>query len=486
MQKERVLEILKGMTRQTALVVGDIILDGFIYGSVERISREAPAPILSQKRHNYMLGGAGNLARNIKSLGGKTILVGVVGDDREGHLIEGLAQESFLDNAQIIRIPNYQTPTKLRYISKAQQMFCVDRDPVSILSAEDESHLVSTVCQNIHKCDIVILSDYGRGSLSRTGIRSIIKRARKLGKLITVDPRGRDYTRYNGANLIKPNLDELATETEKTIVADASVECALRTLKVSLSQVNAILVTRGPDGMSLIDQDDKICHHRSRERQVFDVSGAGDTVLAAVSLAYSSGLGLSECMSIGDLAAGCVISKPGTAIVKAHEILEDASVGTLAPNWRIVSRKEVSKLSSDWKNQGFKVGFTNGCFDMLHAGHLSVLRFAAASCDRLIVGLNSDVSVARLKGKDRPINDEGHRAIILASLEMVDRVVLFHEDTPENLLRAIMPHVMIKGSDYKIEGLPGADIIQREGGEILFAPFIENMSTTNLVDKIKS
>jgi D-beta-D-heptose 7-phosphate kinase/D-beta-D-heptose 1-phosphate adenosyltransferase len=316
--------------------------------------------------------------------------------------------------------------------------------------------------------------------------QAAISLARDAGVPVSVDPRGTDYARYDGASVIKPNADELAAVTGLPVRSDADAIVALGALKDMLPETATLLVTRGAAGMTLLDADRCAHHHRSTPRPVYDVSGAGDTALAALSLAMATDMAMTDAMALADLCAGVAVTKPGTAVVSPHEVVEASAIGEDAPDWRVLTRTRAAALALQWRDQGLRVGFTNGCFDILHPGHLAVLRFAASACDRLIVGLNADDSVRRLKGPQRPVNDEHTRAVMLASLEMVDRVVIFDEDTPEDLIRAIKPHVMIKGADYKADDLPGAAFMRETGGEILLAPLLEGRSTSRIVDKMKS
>ncbi|XBQ15728.1 MAG: D-glycero-beta-D-manno-heptose 1-phosphate adenylyltransferase [Oceanicaulis sp.] len=483
MQRERAARLLAGMAGKRALVVGDLILDSFVYGKVARISREAPAPILSEARRTAMLGGAGNLARNIAALGGEATLISVLGDDAEGAAGGELARQAC--KAKLVTEPGRWTPTKIRYVAQNQQMFCVDRDPQGPIAAETERAVIDAAREAMSGCDVVIVSDYGRGVLTPKVIAGVVAMAREAGLPVTVDPRGAGYERYDGASVIKPNADELSAETGMPVTTDAEAEAALDALLGRLARTDALLVTRGAQGMSLKTRGGEIAHNRSRPRDVFDVSGAGDTALAALSLGLAAGYPMVEAMALADLAAGVAVTKPGTAVVAPEEIVQDAALGEDAPDWRVIGRDSAAELADRWRGQGLKVGFTNGCFDILHPGHLAVLRFAASHCDRLIVGLNSDDSVRRLKGPDRPVNDTQTRAVMLASLEMVDRVVVFEEDTPEALIRKVRPAVMIKGADYKADDLPGASFMKETGGEVLLAPLLEGRSTTGLINKLR-
>ena len=485
MQRERAARLLEMFEGRTALVIGDLIFDSFVYGTVARISREAPAPILSEHRRTAMLGGAGNLARNTASLGGHVRLVSVVGDDAEGEAAQALAKDACGESAWLVRTPGRETPSKTRFVSNNQQMFCVDRNPSAVIDENAEAALLKAYKSALPGADVVMVSDYGRGALTPGLLKALIAEARRAGVPLSVDPRGKDFTRYDGASVIKPNADELAGETGLPVADDAQAEAALHALKAALPDTGAVLVTRGAAGMCLLDRDGSLHHHKSRPREVFDVSGAGDTALAALSLAMAAQVSLPDAMAIADLAAGVAVAKPGTATVHRDEILADLATGSEAPDWRVIEREAAASLTARWSAQGLKVGFTNGCFDILHPGHLAVLRHAASVCDRLVVGLNSDSSVRRLKGPQRPVNDAETRAVMLASLEMVDRVVVFEDDTPQALIEALRPHVLVKGADYAAEELPGADFVKSCGGDVILAPLVEGVSTTGFVDRLK-
>lgn len=484
MQRQEASILLGAIAGKRALVVGDVLLDSFVYGEVKRISREAPVPILSETRREQMLGGAGNLVRNIISLGGEASAVGIAGDDAEGDQVESLLTECGTIACTLVREAGRKTPAKIRYVSGGQQMFCVDSDPGTAISAQSTQSVLAAVKAALADTDVVILSDYGRGMLTRDVCRDVIALANRAGKPVCVDPRGADYARYDGAFLIKPNAQELADEVNLPVGTDAQVEDALSALKARLRATRALIVTRGGKGMSLIEEG-RVHHHRARPRSVYDVSGAGDTALAALALGVAAGLALTDAMALADLAAGTAVGKAGTATVSPEELLDAAIPGAGDVDWRVLSRDSAASVVRSWHRDGLKVGFTNGCFDILHPGHLASLRHARSVCDRLVVGLNSDASVTRLKGEGRPVNPAAHRAAMLAALESVDRVVVFEEDTPEALIRAIAPDVMVKGADYKADDLPGADFIRARGGEIVIAPLQPGFSTTALVEKMK-
>jgi len=485
MRREDAARLLRAVAGRRALCVGDILFDEFVYGATRRISREAPVPVLAETGRTAMLGGAGNLARNIASLGGTPLMVGVAGDDAEGETVARLVRDCAGDAADLVLEPGRRTPTKIRYVSNSQQLLCVDRNPDGVISPETERRVLSAIEAQLSGADVLILSDYGRGTITPAVSRGAIALARRAGVPVSVDPRGTDYSRYDGADVIKPNADELAEESGLPTGEDSEIEAALRAVLNRLGETRAILVTRSAKGMALLEGEGAVTHHRSRPRSVFDVSGAGDTALAALSLVMAAGVSLAEAMALADTAAGAAVAKPGTATVSPDEVLQDAEGGAGAPDWRILSRRDAAELSASWRAQGLKVGFTNGCFDILHPGHLAALRHARSVCDRLVVGLNDDESVRRLKGPERPINSVGQRAQMLASLETVDRVVVFEEDTPEALIQALNPHVLVKGADYRAQDLPGAAFVTANGGEVVLAPLQEGLSTTGIVERIK-
>lgn len=485
MQRQEASILLGAIAGKRALVIGDVLLDSFVYGEVKRISREAPVPILSETRRERMLGGAGNLVRNLISLGGTAAAISVVGDDDEGRAVQALLTECGTASDTLVREAKRKTPTKTRYVSGGQQMFCVDCDPGTPISPDSARTVLSAIGAALENVDVVILSDYGRGMLTPSVCAEVIRLAKAAGKPVCVDPRGADYSRYDGAFLIKPNAQELADEVGLPVSTDSDVEAALGALKGRLSATPALIVTRGGQGMSLIENG-AVHHHRARHRSVYDVSGAGDTALAALSLGVAAGLPLIDTMALADLAAGTAVGKAGTATVSPEELLDAAIPGAGDVDWRVLSRKHAASTVQSWHRDGLKVGFTNGCFDILHPGHLASLRHARSVCDRLVVGLNSDTSVTRLKGEGRPVNPAAHRAAMLAALESVDRVVVFEDDTPEALIRAIAPDVLVKGADYRPDDLPGADFIRSRGGEIVIAPLQPGFSTTALVEKMKA
>ena len=485
MDRDRAASILERIAGKRALCLGDVIFDEFVYGETNRISREAPVPVLSETRRAAMLGGAANLARNIVTLGGRARILSVIGDDARGDAVDALLRDDLGQDGGLVRAKGRITPGKTRYVANAQQVLCVDQDPAAAIAGADETGLIAQIRDQIAQCEVVVISDYGRGVVTPTLARAAIAVARQAGTPVCVDPRGLGYDRYDGADVIKPNAAELAEEAGLPVIDDASAEAALQAVMNRLEHTPALLATRGGAGMSLLRRGQAVIHHRAQPRSVFDVSGAGDTALAALALCVAAGVDLEEAMALADLAAGAAVAKAGTACVSPDEVMAEAEGGLSAPLWRVPDRAGAAELSAAWRARGLKVGFTNGCFDILHPGHLSALRFANAACDRLIVGLNSDRSVRRLKGKNRPVNTAEDRALMLASLDMVDRVVVFDEDTPAELIEAIRPDVLVKGADYVADDLPGSAFIKSYGGRILLAPLEPGRSTTRLVERIR-
>jgi D-beta-D-heptose 7-phosphate kinase / D-beta-D-heptose 1-phosphate adenosyltransferase len=474
--------ILEQATGLRILCVGDVVLDRFVYGATHRVSREAPVPVLDEDAVELMLGGAGNVIRNLRALGADATLVSVVGDDAEGRdVVERLRQEGA--KASIVVDADRPTPVKTRFVSNGHQMLCVDRNPKSGLSEASTDAVVARIEAEITAADIIILSDYGRGVVSPAISAALMRLARSAGKRVCVDPRGRDFSRYNGAFVIKPNALELFEECGVYPVDDTATTEALERVFKGLTNVDHLLVTRGSKGMSLCGLNG-VTHVRAQPRQVYDVSGAGDTAISMLSIALASGADVRTAMEAAVHASGEVVTKVGTATVSPDDLLKIASGGRHKADGQSLS--QLVETVARWRAHGLKVGLTNGCFDILHAGHVSYLEKARAHCDRLIVGLNSDASVRALKGEGRPVNDSEARGNVLSALASVDQIVVFDEDTPANLIEALRPDVYLKGADYSVEDLLplGGSIVRSYGGEIRLIPLIEGKSTTGILQKL--
>ena len=479
--------LAQGFYRQTVLCIGDLMLDEFVYGEVSRISPEAPAPVIAVQRSETNIGGAGNVARNIASLGGRCIFTGLIGEDEVGvKLAVTLAQEPGIESV-LVHDPARPTTRKVRFVSEhfSTHMLRADWERAAPASAEIEQKLIDAVLPNIARADIVLLSDYAKGVLTARVIRNVIDAAKNLGKRVIVDPKSANLAMYRGATLLTPNRKEFAEATRSRADSDASIaEAAIDA--IVLADCEAMLVTQSEHGMTLVTRRGESIHVPALPAKVRDVSGAGDTVAAALALSLAAGADWEAALRVANAAAAVAVGKKGTATVTQAElrrkILQHAS---LTAEEKIAPADALDAHLAEWRKQGLRVGFTNGCFDILHPGHVKVLTAARGACDRLVVGLNSDPSVRRLKGEGRPVQDERARAEVLAALEAVDLVVIFEEDTPIKLIEQVRPSVLVKGGDYTREQVVGYEIVEAHGGEVLLVDILDGHSTTSLVKRAR-
>ncbi len=479
---------LSALAGQTVLCVGDLMLDEFVYGEVSRISPEAPAPVIAVKRSELMIGGAGNVARNITALGAKCIFVGAVGDDDAGlALTEALSAERRIE-FHLVTDSRRQTTRKVRFVSEhfSTHLLRADWEAVGPLDEQAENALIAHALKAIPAAGAVILSDYAKGTLSTRVIRAVIDAAKVARKPVVVDPKGRDYSIYRGATIITPNRQELADATHTSAADDDEIVVAATALAEAID-AEAVLVTRSEQGMTLVSVGTEI-HVPAYPVRVRDVSGAGDTVVAVLAAMLALGADFESAMRAANAGAAVVVGKRGTAAVSVaelrHRILPAAS---LAPEEKIVfDWSMLDEHLTEWRRQGLRVGFTNGCFDLLHPGHVKLLAGARAACDRLIVGLNGDASVTRLKGEGRPVQQVQARAEVLAALEAVDLVVVFDEDTPEKLIERVKPTVLVKGSDYKREEVVGRTFVESLGGQVVLIDIVPGHSTSAMVARSRS
>lgn len=472
-------------SRLTILCVGDVMLDRFQHGEIERISPEAPVPVIRLRETREMLGGAGNVACNIASLGGRAILVGLVGVDAPAAALRAiLAREARLVPA-LVETAARPTICKTRFIAGRQQVVRADEESRAPMTEAEEAALVAEVLARVPAADAVIFSDYGKGVLSARVLAEGIAAARAAGKPVFVDPKTEDFGRYRGATCVTPNAREMAVAARAPVETEGQIAEAARRL-MAASDLGAILVTRSEKGMTLVEPD-AVHSVPARAREVFDVSGAGDTVIATLALAYADGRGLTQAMHIANAAAGVVVSKLGTATADIGEVMRELSAQDEAAGGSdgLLSWGQAADLVGRWRAQGFRVGFTNGCFDILHPGHVSLLAFARGQCDRLIVALNTDESVARLKGPTRPVNALAQRAAVMAAIRHVDGVVSFGEDTPLRLIETLVPDVLVKGADYAVENVVGAEVVTRAGGRVVLAELVPGQSTTAVIARMK-
>jgi D-beta-D-heptose 7-phosphate kinase/D-beta-D-heptose 1-phosphate adenosyltransferase len=478
---------IRDFASSRVLVVGDVMLDRFIIGSVNRISPEAPVPVLKVEHAYSMLGGAGNVIRNVAALGAIPSFVGVVGNDSEGEEVRALmAEVAGLVRNHLLIEAGRPTTRKIRYLANNHQLLRVDSEVAAPLTAGTVGDLIRAAEEALNSVDVLVLSDYAKGVLSPATVANVIRAALRANCRVIVDPKTRDFSVYRGASLITPNRDELASATGLSARGDAEIEQACKQV-IATCDIEAVLATRSEEGMTLVTREGRVHHLAANAREVFDVSGAGDTVAAVLGAALAAGADLVEAGHLANLAAGIVVGKIGTAVVRPDELIRTVH----EEHWvkaesKIVSLEIVLEQVGAWRRAGLRIGFTNGCFDLLHPGHVSLLRQARAACDRLVIGLNNDTSVKRLKGDGRPVQPESTRAVVLASLADVDRVVIFVEDTPLKLIDAIRPDVLVKGADYSRDTVVGGDIIERYGGRVLLADLVPGHSTTATIKRLNA
>jgi D-beta-D-heptose 7-phosphate kinase/D-beta-D-heptose 1-phosphate adenosyltransferase len=479
---------LADLSNQTVLCVGDLMLDEFVYGEVSRISPEAPTPVIACKRSELMVGGAGNVARNLVSLGIRCVFVGVVGSDEAGRaLTEALSTHPLIDYNLVID-GSRQTTRKVRFVSEhhSMHMLRADWENAGPVGRASEDALIGHVLEAMPRVGAVVLSDYAKGALTPRVVRAVIAAANDAGKPVIVDPKGRDYSIYAGATLITPNRQELADAAHRAANSDAEIAAAAGELRQALA-ARAVLVTRSEDGMTLVGEGDPV-HVPAYPVRVRDVSGAGDTVVAVLAAMLAMNADFESAMRAANAAAAVVVGKRGTATLSVAELRSRIlPAATLAAEEKIVFDWVVlDEHMAEWKKQGLRVGFTNGCFDLLHPGHVKLLAGARGACDRLVVGLNGDASVTRLKGEGRPVQTVQARAEVLAALEAVDLVVVFDEDTPLELIARVKPTVLVKGSDYTRETVVGHDIVEALGGQVVLVDLVPGHSTTSMVERSRN
>src|ERR1700675_176234 len=476
------------MVGQTVLCVGDLMLDEFVYGEVSRISPEAPAPVIAVQRSETNVGGAGNVARNIASLGARCIFVGLIGEDEAGmRLKAALSQESGIESV-LVCDSGRPTTRKVRFVSEhfSTHMLRADWELAQPASVDIEQKLIDAILPLLSRADIVLLSDYAKGVLTARVIRNTIDAARKLGKRVIVDPKSANFAIYRGATLLTPNRKEFAEATRSRADTQASIAAAAQDA-MQLADCEAVLVTQSELGMTLVPRNGEAVHVPAHPVKVRDVSGAGDTVAAVLAVTLAAGADWETALRAANAAAAVAVAKKGTAIVTSAELRR-----RILPHAFLAAEEKIIAAGGDldahlsaWRKQGLRIGFTNGCFDILHPRHVKVLTAARGACDRLIVGLNSDASAKRLKGERRPVQDERARAEVLAALEAVDLVAMFEEDTPIGLITKVRPSVLVKGGDYTREQVVGFEIVEACGGEGVLVDILPGHSTTSLVDRAR-
>lgn len=490
MKLNSLITFAEKLANARVLCIGDLILDTFNHGNVDRISPERPVPVFQPKNTIHIPGGAANVAKNVTSLGGMCTLLGLIGKDEAGSILADLLEHDSLLNISLIISDSKPTTQKIRFTAAGQHLLRLDNETSDALAELEVSRLLDITRLYLPSNDVLILSDYAKGLLGPSTINSIIKLANDMQKPIIVDPKGSDFLRYCGASIITPNAFEAEKVVGFPIHSDDDVELAGSHI-MEYFNISAVLITRGARGMSLMGKSLEPLHIESDALEVFDVVGAGDTVIAALASAISIGAGITEAAIIANLAAGLVVAKKDTATVSRKELLyrliqltHDHPRLDRSP---LLALCDLAIYVAARRAEGKRIGFTNGVFDLVHSGHVSLLRFARRHCDVLIVGINSDESVRRLgKGSNRPINSDVDRAEIIGAFDMVDATVIFDEDTPLDLIKIVKPNTLIKGSDYTVESVVGASFVQEYGGDVLLAPMEVGRSSTQIIRLIEN
>ena len=465
------------------LVIGDLMLDEYLWGRTDRISPEAPVQVVDVIREELRLGGAGNVVHNLAALGTEVSVCSVVGDDQNGRELLGQFCHHHIDTQAIFIDPERRTSRKTRVVASHQQIVRIDRESREALPAAVEQQLCSWIAAHTAKYKVIVLSDYNKGVLTPAVIASAVSAAAAAGIPVLVDPKGSDYSRYGGATLLTPNRKEAEAASGISINDTASLTQAAAVI-MAATGLQHLLITRSEEGMSLFSKSGEVVHIPTVAREVFDVSGAGDTVLATLAVGIAYGLGMAESARLANVAAGIAVGKLGTSVVSPQEIIDTVSLAHKDSHAKIKSLDVLSPLIEAERNKGKRIVFTNGCFDLLHAGHVKYLQKARNLGDLLVLGLNSDASVRRLKGPKRPLIDQEERAHLLAALDCIDYVVVFDEDTPLNLITALKPYILAKGGDYSIDDVVGRDVVESYGGRVELVTFVDGKSTTNIIERV--
>ena len=465
------------------LVVGDLMLDEYLWGKAERISPEAPVQVVDIQREDLRLGGAGNVANNLKALGCRVTVASVIGDDQNGTaLLQAFGAREISDSG-VFREPGRRTGRKTRIMAANQQILRIDRESREQLSPATETELCHWLTKQLSHFDVVLVSDYLKGVLTPAVLSAITTTAQARRIPVLVDPKGSDYLKYRGATCLTPNRKEAETAAGIPIIDEESLGKAADAIMARVGLDN-LLITRSEAGMSLFCGNGQTVQISTAAREVFDVTGAGDTVLALLACGVAGGFSLEEAARLANTAAGIAVAKLGTSVVTPAEIVDAVNLTHRDSDSKIKGRDLLASIIEQERLRGKQVVFTNGCFDLLHAGHVKYLQAARRLGDLLILGLNSDASVRRLKGPKRPLINEEERSHILAALDCIDYVCLFDEDTPLELITMLKPQILVKGGDYTPEGVVGREIVEAYGGRVELIPFVDGKSSTNIIEKV--
>jgi D-beta-D-heptose 7-phosphate kinase/D-beta-D-heptose 1-phosphate adenosyltransferase len=483
MDRKNIESFFAQASKVRALVIGDLMLDEYLWGKAERISPEAPVQVVDVLREDLRLGGAGNVVNNLIALGCQVSVCSVIGEDDNAVVLRQVFGDMGVATDAVFADPERRTGKKTRVIAAHQQIVRIDRESKEEIGAALESRIIAFLEKNGADFQVFVVSDYLKGVLTCRVLKSIIDTGRRLGVPVVVDPKGSDYDKYRGATIITPNRKEAEQASHVQIVDEASLNTAAAGLLAGL-QLAAVLITRSEAGMSLFRSDNEPLHIPTVAREVYDVTGAGDTVLAVLSLGLAAGVNLADAAGLANIAAGIVVGKLGTSTVSPAEIMDEVGRGHKDSDSKIKNLDVLAGIIEAEKAKGKQIVFTNGCFDLLHVGHVKYLQKARACGDLLVLGLNSDASIRRLKGEKRPLIGEEERAHILAALDCIDFIVIFDEDTPLRVITALKPAVLVKGGDYTIEGVVGREIVESAGGRVELVSFVDGKSTTNIIEKI--
>ncbi|OGU11171.1 MAG: bifunctional heptose 7-phosphate kinase/heptose 1-phosphate adenyltransferase [Geobacteraceae bacterium GWC2_58_44] len=483
MERREVESFFEKAASVRVLVIGDLMLDEYLWGRAERISPEAPVQVVEVAREDLRLGGAGNVVNNLAALGCSVSVCSVIGSDENGGLLRRAFEAKGVDLEGLFEDPSRRTSKKTRVIAANQQIVRIDRETRAPIEPGCEQQLLGYLSARCSDFDVIIVSDYLKGVLTPEVLSAVCRAGRGLGIPVVVDPKGNDYGKYRGATLLTPNRKEAEIASGLAITDVETLELAAALLLADLG-LDALLITRSEAGMSLFPAQGAAVHIPTVAREVFDVTGAGDTVISVLSLGLACGLTLPDAAWVANVAAGIAVGKLGTSTVSPQEIVAEVGHGLKDSDSKIKNLDVLAHVIAQERSRGKQVVFTNGCFDLLHVGHVKYLQKARELGDLLVVGLNSDASVKRLKGERRPLIEESERAHILAALDCIDYVVLFDEDTPLTLIEALAPAVLVKGGDYSIEGVVGREVVEAAGGRVELVQFVDGRSTSRIIDKI--
>lgn len=483
MDRKTIESLFSHIRNIRCLVIGDLMMDEYLWGKAERISPEAPVQVVDVIREELRLGGAGNVVNNLAALGARVAVCSVVGEDENGWtLLKALSRQD-VDSGAVFRDPARKTSRKTRVVAANQQIVRIDRESRDPLSIDSEQQICDWLVANAAGFNVILLSDYSKGVLTPRVIETAIAVAHSGGIPVLVDPKGTDYARYRGATILTPNRKEAEAASGVAIIDQQSLERAAAVI-MDTAGLESLLITRSEEGMSLFSRAAGTMHIPTVAREVFDVSGAGDTVLASLAAGLAAGLGMPESARLANIAAGIAVAKLGTSTVSPDEIVAAVALTHNDSESKIKNLDVLTAIIEAERTRGKRIVFTNGCFDLLHAGHVKYLQKARALGDLLVLGLNSDASVRRLKGEKRPLIGEEERAHILAALDCIDYVVIFEEDTPLELITALKPLILAKGGDYTPDTVVGKDVVEAYGGRVELVSFVDGKSTTNIIERV--